>query len=105
MRWSASSSLSPEAISYTVYGLDIAGHARLWLDLCPEILDMCVDRTLISLIAYPLDDIEQVQTRVNPAGRCYQRGQDIELRGGEVYEEPAHTDSTALTIQEHVSSF
>ena len=43
------------------------GRTRIVFDLGPQILDMQVDRTLITFVAYALYDVEQVEAGENAA--------------------------------------
>src|SRR2546430_5001723 len=78
---SAASSLSRlgEAIADAEDGLDV-----LLADLLADVLDVCVDRTLVRLKGNAAYRVQQLRSREHSTGLSGHRGHDLELALGQI---------------------
>src|SRR5438093_13226349 len=68
-----------EAVADAEHSLDIAG-----ADLAADVLDVCVDRSLVRLECHASHGVQELGAREHPARLAGHRGNDLELALGQV---------------------
>src|SRR5262249_57880643 len=70
-------------VAHAVHGEEISRAARVRLELPPDVLDVGIDRTLVSLQGDPVESVEELSPREDAPGRAGQGREQLELGGGE----------------------
>src|SRR6266542_2726770 len=92
-----------EAVAHAEDGEQIARRVRLRLELATDVLHMGVDRALVRLEGDAMHRIEELGAREHASRLAGHRGEELELRRGELDPPPGRGDPHARDVELEVA--